>query len=151
MGLLACGWVKPGDEFKRATDGAWWKKAYAHPLWQPLETYATFLDNSGVGRGSITFDEAAARADAAVVSALIASTEDDLRAIQSNGSDVCAPYFIPARVGVLPVSNLACQTRLNIKPVVDETGRKAKEVFGQPIPFWVWVVLGIVVSKKLSR
>lgn len=151
MGLLACGWIKPGDEFKRATDRSWFAKKYAHPLWEPLETYAAFLDAAALGPGSVAFDDRLAAGDSGLISNRIASSEDDLTAIRANGSDVCAPYFIPARVGVLPVSNLACQTRLNIKPITDDTDRRAREIFGAPIPWWVWVSLAFVASKYVSR
>lgn len=150
MGLLASGWVKPGDEFKRADDKVWWSKRYAHPLWEPLETYATALDAANAG-SSLSFDQALARGDIPAISERIAMVSDDLQVIRASGSDVCAPYFIPARVGVLPVDNLACQTRLNIKPIVDETDRRAREVFGAPIPWWVWVGLAFVLTKKARR
>jgi len=150
MGLLASGWIKPGDEFKRPTDRAWWSKKYAHPLWAPLETYATFLDRADLGTG-VNFDERVSQGDVSAISDKVSMVSDDLAVIRASGSDVCAPYFIPARVGVLPVDNLSCQTRLNLKPIVDETDRRARDVFGQPIPWWVWVLLGIAATKKLSR
>lgn len=151
MGLLACGWVNPGDEFKRATDRAWFSKKYAHQLWAPLETYATFLDNASLGSGTVAFDESVAKGDSASISNRIAASEDDLRAIKANGSDVCVPYFIPARVGVLPPANLACHSRLNLKPVFDDNERRAREIFGAPLPWWVWVGLAFVASKYVSR
>jgi hypothetical protein len=150
MGLLASGWVKPGDEFRKATDRAWWSKRYAHHLFPALETYAVSLDRNNLGNG-VAFDESLAQGDIASISDKLAMVADDLAVIRASGADVCAPYFIPGRVGVLPPDNLACQTRLNLKPIVDETDRRAREVFGQPIPWWIWVGLGILATKKLSR
>jgi hypothetical protein len=151
MALLACGWVNPGDNFKRPDDAAWWQRKYGRPLWEPLETYADFLDRASVG-SDLNFDQAAARGDSSKLSSLIAMTSDDLAEIRKVGADVCAPFLIPGRVGVLPLDNLVCQTRLNLKPVVDETDRRAREVFGSlSVPWWVWMGLAFVLTKRARR
>ena len=150
MELLACGWVKPGDEFKRATDRTWWSKTYAHPLWEPLKTYAQILDEVAIGIPR-AFDEEMARGEPSAISRALISAGENLDAIRKDGSDICAPFFIPARVGVMPVRNDACQARLNLKKAPDLTKPIRDVVSSKPFSLGPWGLLGLFVLFSLVK
>lgn len=150
MELLAAGWVKPGDEFKRAEDRAWWTKRYAHPLWEPLRTYAKILDDNSIGVPR-AFDEALAAGKPSAISRALTSAGENLDAIRKDGSDVCAPFFIPARDGVMPVRNDSCQARLNAKKAPDLTKPIRDVVSSNPFSVGPWGFLGLILLLHFAR
>lgn len=153
MELLAAGWVKPGDEFKRAEDRAWWTKRYAHPLWEPLRTYAKILDDNSIGVPR-AFDEEIAAGKPSAISRALTSAGENLDAIRKDGSDVCAPFLIPARNGVMPVRNDVCQAALNgrkaTKGITDGIVDTIQKTRAQ-IQFWVVAAVVVVIVTRNRR
>ena len=150
MRLLAVGWTKPGDKFKAPDDKAWWGKRYAHPLWPGLKTWVAVIDNSRLG-GNVAWSEEIANGNTSAISRELGQIADELRTIETEKCDHCAPYIIPKRENTWPLPNVVCLTSITVRkgmgkiPLRDPLGLKID------IPFWAWVLIGIAASKLLSR
>ena len=149
MRLLAAGWTKPGDSFRKSTDSQWWRKRYAHRLWEPLGTWVDLLEKANLGQ-RFEFDEAIAKAEPSALSAEIAGAAVDLQVIQQAHADICAPFIIPGRRGALPEPNVVCLARIeagdrlvDIQPIIDK--------LRPSLPWWVWVAGGLIAIKLLDR
>lgn len=146
MRLLAGGWVRPGDKFKE-TDAAWWGQPYAYALWNPLATWAAFVEKAGIGAGWSWDDELAA-GNASAVSRALALANDDLTTIKRLGYDKCAPWIIPTAKGAMPLPNPICpppETDKFADPIKE--ARKATPDF----PWWLVALIAVVVVGKRKR
>lgn len=151
MRLLACGWTKPGDKFRKADDKAWWTKRYQHPLWEPLGTWIDSLAHSDVGQREMIFEEAIANADPAAISRELPTAVEDLAIIKRANADICAPFLIPRRRGVTPEANIVCITRIEAGDQLERNRDKIETIFRPALPWWVVVGLVFVASKVIDR
>lgn len=151
MRLLACGWTKPGDKFRKASDRAWWTKRYQHPLWEPLGTWIDSLAHSDVGQRAMVFEEAIANAEPAALSRELATAVEDLRIIRAANADICAPFLIPRRRGVMPEANIVCITRIEAGDKLEKHKEPIEAIFRPALPWWVVVGLVFVASKVIDR
>lgn len=151
MRLLAFGWEKPGDTLRQPTDRAWWSKRYTsggfapRKLWEPLSTYVDKV----VPNTTPHFPEDVAAMDATALARQRNATASELEDIQRVKADICAPFIIPARRGVVPTPETVCIARIEAA----RQGDKSKPLIpSRPgLPWWVIAGIAILVSKSLRN
>lgn len=124
MRMLAAGFTKDGDKIKAATDSAWWGKPYAYPMWNPVGTYLDKCHAADLD-GPFVWDEGVANAEPGALSQAIISIADEIDGLRKGKALGCAPFFIPARRGVMPTPNPACAAK--------DVARKIAEPIIEPI------------------
>ncbi len=137
MRLIAAGWLKPGDTFKRPDDKAWWAAPYRYALWPQLRTYARVADIAEI-RGML-FDEDVAKGDPAALSQSLAGLIDELAPVMEAP---CPRWLVPTGPGQLPVPNPDC-----LKPdpdkIRDEIDKVPRPGKGSGDSSWLWALLAL--------
>ena len=143
MGLLASGWVRPGDKFRETRDVAWWKKPFAYALWNPLATYAKYLKGD-----AWDWSAPLAAGDESALSDGIRTVNDYLQTIQRAGLDKCAPWIIPTAANTMPLPNPICPP-----PQIDkivEPIRVVRDAIPE-FPWWLLALVAVVVVGRKKR
>lgn len=143
MRLIACGWLKPGDSFRRPEDGAWWQSPYRYALWPQLATYATLVDRTGAH--SFTWDDQVAAGDSGAISQSLQLTVAELKDVLEAP---CPRWIIPPSGG-LPVANPEC-ARKDKDKLRDEIDKVHPAPSSSNSLWWVLLLVGLAyaVGKK---
>jgi len=149
MRMLAAGFTKDGDKLKAATDTTWWGKPYAYPMWNPVGTY---LDKCKAAQleGPFVWDEGIANAEPGTLSQAIIAIADEIAMLRSRGLIGCTDYYIPARRGIMPIPNVACQATRKAKEIADpviEPIRRAKS----DINSLAFILLLIAIASRKEK
>lgn len=141
MRALACGWTKPGDKMRLPTDTAWWNKAYAFPLWNPLTTYVTNISKVPSVGTDVFFDEDIARADSAALSTALGGMNAEITELLEAP---CPRWIIPPGRGQMPIANPECakkdKERLDRERAIERDQRQK----ANKSEAWDWILfLGI--------
>lgn len=151
MRLLAWGWTKPGDKFKSPSDAAWWGKRYQYPLWNPLETYMSQLEQHGVDV-SFHWDDDLARGSAALLSySLPAVVNDDLPPVNEAP---CPKWLIPPGRWQMPIANPECVLRdikKRIDPIKDIIPPGPRQPAASDLTWLVLVGIALLLLKDNRR
>jgi hypothetical protein len=150
MRLICFGVENRGDLFRTPQDTAWWRAKYKFGanLWDVLETYAKVYTATVQRREDPDnripnpwfFDADLLKGDQGeIAQAHLAVVRDDLPHFQASKCE--PPYFIPTFGGLTPLRNPKC----DVKGVVDAVA----SLFG--IPWWMWVLLGMAVTRDKRR
>lgn len=150
MRLLACGWTKPGDSFRRPDDASWWRQPYKFPLWAPLATYADALDKTG--DHAVNIDADVASGDIAALSQSLTQTVDDLKPVLEAP---CPKWTIPPGRGQMPVPNPECirkeldKNKDKIRKELDKVPRPSPSTGSSGIGMLVLLIaIGYLVGRK---
>lgn len=130
MRLIACGWLKPGDQFRRPDD-AGWREVYRYDLWPQLGTYVDQLEKSGV-TAPMTFDDTLASGD---IGAITQAMEQTVRELQPVLEAPCPKWLVPTQRGQLPLLNPECLKK-PLKKIVD----KLKPPASSSSTWWLWLI-----------
>lgn len=146
MRLIACGWLTPGDSFRRPEDGAWWQSPYRYALWPQLATYATLVDQIDPRvRHVMTWDEQVAAGDSGAISQSLQLTVAELKDVLEAP---CPRWIIPPSGG-LPVANPEC-ARKDRDKLRDELDKVHPAPSSSSSLWWVLLLVGLAyaVGKK---
>lgn len=151
--MLAAGFTKDGDKLKAATDTAWWEAPYRYAMWNPTGTYLDKCHAANLD-GPFVWDEGVANAEPGALSQAIISIADEIDSLRKIGALGCAPFFIPARRGVMPTPNPMCAAkeaaRKQVEPIVDNV-RKQKQAVRNLFSDAGTVLLIIAIAIAASR
>jgi hypothetical protein len=159
MRLICFGVEDRGNPFRTPQDTAWWKAKYKFgaQLWDVLATLATIqerttaVDATNPATADIepdamlwAMDEDLLKGDISeIAQAHLAVVRDDLGPFQQSKCE--PPYLIPTFGGLTPLPNPKCKVGESVDKLKDKVG----DIFG--LPWWLWVLLGMALTRDERR